>query len=123
MPPTAESTTVADTIESNAVAGRKRITAAWVIEGKKAQGKHDVFLSHNSEDKAEVEKIANQLLKVGIRPWLDKWDLIPGEIASATPGILLPWEMRINHLWTASNTPIIMSGIHKDDGICQLIVP
>jgi hypothetical protein len=29
--------------------------------------KYNVFLSHNFKDKAAVEKIAKQLLKVGIR--------------------------------------------------------
>ena len=50
-----------------------------MIKAKEAEGKFDVFLSHNSKDKGAVEKIAKQLLKVGIRPWLDKWNLVPGE--------------------------------------------
>ena len=41
---------------------------------------YDVFLSHNSKDKREVEAIAQALKKKGIRPWLDKWDLAPGDI-------------------------------------------
>jgi len=78
-PPTASSTKVAEAIDANAKAGRQRITAANVIKAKVAEGKYDVFLSHNSQDKDEVEKIARQLKKVGLRPWLDKWDLIPGD--------------------------------------------
>ncbi|ADO75630.1 TIR domain-containing protein [Stigmatella aurantiaca] len=39
----------------------------------------DVFLNHNSQDKPLVEKLAHRLLEQGIRPWFDKWDLIPGE--------------------------------------------
>ncbi len=47
---------------------------------------YDVFLSHNSEDKAQVEKLAARLArKAGIRPWLDKWNLIPGD----------PWQPAI----------------------------
>jgi hypothetical protein len=39
-----------------------------------------VFLSHNSEDKNSVEKIAIFLEdKANLKPWLDKWTLIPGE--------------------------------------------
>lgn len=38
-----------------------------------------MFLSHNSKDKDAVEEIARKLKSKGIRPWLDKWDLIPGE--------------------------------------------
>lgn len=77
--PTSSGSNVSGGMESNSSAGRQRITAGRVIQGKEEQGKHDVFLSHNSKDKAAVEEIAEGLLKVGIRPWLDKWDLIPGE--------------------------------------------
>lgn len=38
----------------------------------------DVFLCHNSADKAAVKKIGKMLMKKGIRPWLDEWNLIPG---------------------------------------------
>ncbi len=40
---------------------------------------HDVFLSYNSEDHKAVEQIAVYLAdKAGLRPWLDKWELVPG---------------------------------------------
>jgi small GTP-binding protein len=80
--PTRATETVAARINADATIGRKRMTAGLVIESKKAEGKYDVFLSHNSKDKAAVEKIAKRLLKVGIRPWLDKWDLSPGDTLS-----------------------------------------
>jgi hypothetical protein len=38
----------------------------------------DVFLCHNSKDKDEVKKVARQLQKHGIHPWLDEWELPPG---------------------------------------------
>jgi len=41
--------------------------------------RYDVFLSHNSADKPAVEELARRLVKEGIQPWLDKWNLIPGE--------------------------------------------
>ena len=44
-----------------------------------AQSGYDVFLSHNSKDKAAVEEIAKRLKSVGIRPWFDKWDLAGGD--------------------------------------------
>lgn len=78
-PPTKAGASVAQRMDVNARVGRKRITAAWVIKGKEAQGRYDVFLSHNSKDKAAVEKIAKKLKSVGIRPWFDKWDLAPGD--------------------------------------------
>jgi len=69
-------------MDSNAKTGRQRLTAAWVIKAKKSEGKFDVFLSHNSRDKPEVEKIAKRLQAVGLRPWLDKWNLTPGDTIS-----------------------------------------
>jgi len=40
----------------------------------------DVFLSHNSADKPAVEAIAQKLKDASLRPWLDKWNLIAGEV-------------------------------------------
>ena len=40
----------------------------------------DVFLCHNSEDKAAVIQIAEQLQRNGLKPWLDVWELQPGAI-------------------------------------------
>ncbi len=39
----------------------------------------DVFLCHNSQDKPEVIKIAQQLKQRGLKPWLDIWELPPGQ--------------------------------------------
>jgi hypothetical protein len=41
-------------------------------------GQFDVFLSHNDLDKPVVERIAEQLRRAGLRPFLDVWDLTPG---------------------------------------------
>lgn len=41
--------------------------------------KYDVFLSHSSHDKPIVEKLAKWLSAIGIRPFLDRWHLVPGE--------------------------------------------
>jgi small GTP-binding protein len=80
--PTAAAELVAAQIDTDAKVGRQRMTAAYVVKAKEVQGKFDVFLSHNSKDKAAVEKIAKRLLAVGIRPWLDKWNLAPGDTIS-----------------------------------------
>jgi WD40 repeat protein len=45
----------------------------------------DVFLSHNSNDKPLVEALAHSLVAEGIQPWLDKWNLIPGD----------PWQTAV----------------------------
>ncbi|NOU12133.1 MAG: TIR domain-containing protein [Nitrospira sp.] len=44
----------------------------------------DVFLCHNSEDKAEIRHIADELLRRGIRPWLDEREIRPGQLWQAT---------------------------------------
>jgi hypothetical protein len=38
----------------------------------------DVFLCHNSEDKPTVREIARELVKKGVRPWLDEEQIRPG---------------------------------------------
>ncbi|KFA88196.1 TIR domain-containing protein, partial [Archangium violaceum] len=46
----------------------------------------DVFLSHNSQDKASVEALAERLRsEAGLQPFLDKWHLVPG--TSWQPGL------------------------------------
>jgi small GTP-binding protein len=80
--PTAAAESIAAKIDTDAKAGRQRMTAGWVIRAKNDENKFDVFLSHNSKDKAAVERIAKRLLSVGIRPWLDKWNLSPGDTVS-----------------------------------------
>ncbi len=49
---------------------------------REPQHPFDVFLCHNSQDKEEVRNIAKSLQKLGLRPWLDEWELRPG----------LPWQ-------------------------------
>jgi hypothetical protein len=45
-----------------------------------SEKRYDVFLSYNSEDRDAVEQIAVYLADcTGLKPWLDKWKLIPGE--------------------------------------------
>ena len=38
----------------------------------------DIFLSYNSADKALVESVAQKLQTEDLKPWLDKWCLVPG---------------------------------------------
>jgi energy-coupling factor transporter ATP-binding protein EcfA2 len=45
----------------------------------------DIFLSHNSADKGLVEGMAETLQAEGLKPWLDKWCLVPGQ----------PWQQEM----------------------------
>ena len=40
----------------------------------------DVFLCHNSEDKAEIRLIADELIRKGLNPWLDEREILPGTV-------------------------------------------
>lgn len=40
----------------------------------------DVFLCHNSEDKPEIRRIAEQLSSRGLKPWLDEKEIRPGKL-------------------------------------------
>lgn len=40
---------------------------------------YDVFLSHNSRDKPQVRKLAEQLKRAGLRVWFDEWVIKPGD--------------------------------------------
>ena len=44
----------------------------------------DVFLCHNSEDKAEIRQIADELLRRSYKPWLDEREILPGQLWQAT---------------------------------------
>jgi hypothetical protein len=39
-----------------------------------------VFLSHNSQDKPTVQRIAEKLRDAGLEPWLDRWYLAGGDV-------------------------------------------
>lgn len=58
------------------------------------------FLSHNSQDKSLVEKIGYKLLSNGIKPWLDKWNLIPGD----------PWQEAIEEVLDECDSCVVFIG-------------
>ena len=60
----------------------------------------DVFLSHNGADKATVEQLAHRLEAAGLKPFLDKWHLIPGE----------PWQEALEAALDASATVAVFVG-------------
>lgn len=52
-------------------------TLTTCVDGPVAR-QFDVFLSYNSCDRADVERIAERLKRAGLEPWLDRWSLTPG---------------------------------------------
>lgn len=61
-----------------------------------------VFLSHNRLDKSVVEQLALRLEKEGIHPWLDKWNLIPGN----------PWQEAIESALNRCESCAVFFGLH-----------
>lgn len=57
---------------------RDHETAASILQGKVATEDFDVFLAHNSHDRAEAETIAQELRRRGLYPWLDYEQIPPG---------------------------------------------
>lgn len=42
--------------------------------------RYDVFLSHNTQDKPQVRRLAERLKAAGVRVWLDEWVIQAGDI-------------------------------------------
>jgi hypothetical protein len=67
-----------------------------------------VFLSYSRVDKVSVEKIARKLQENGIDPWLDQWNLIPGE----------PWQPAIEEALKKVSAVAVFIG-QTDSGAWQ----
>src|SRR5271166_79797 len=61
---------------------------------------YEVFLSHSSPDKPAVEELARRLKREGIEPFLDKWNLIPGQ----------PWQEALEEALTRSASCAVFIG-------------
>ncbi len=60
----------------------------------------DIFLSHNGADKPAVEALAQRLLAAGFKPWLDSWNLIPGD----------PWQEGLEEALDTCGTCAVFLG-------------
>ncbi len=55
-------------------------SASLVVVDDEIKTRPRVFLSHASEDKADfAEPLGRALASLGISPWLDKWEIRPGD--------------------------------------------
>ena len=64
-----------------------------------SSARYDVFLSHSKVDKPRVEELARRLKQAGIEPFLDKWNLVPGD----------PWQEALEAaLSTAPPAPSLL---------------
>lgn len=53
--------------------------AAQRVQQQRDAGRFDVFLCHHSADKPAVRQLGRSLIAQGILPWLDEWELPPGQ--------------------------------------------
>jgi hypothetical protein len=65
-----------------------------------SEATYDVFLSHATHDKPQVEELARRLMAEGLKPFLDKWHLIPGE----------PWQEALEEALDRSRTFSVFLG-------------
>lgn len=63
----------------------------------------DVFLSYNGKDKDFVETVAQLLVDAGVKPFLDKWHLVPGD----------PWQEALEKALDQSKSVAVFLGAHE----------
>jgi hypothetical protein len=56
----------------------QRESGSGTADARARPGAFDVFLSYNSRDRAQVLRLARQLKRARLEPWLDRWALTPG---------------------------------------------
>jgi hypothetical protein len=76
------------------------MSAAMALSIGSVVQRFDVFLSHNSRDRAVVGRIAQRLKQAGLEPWLDKWSLTPGG----------EWQRELGQGLDASSTCAVFVG-------------
>src|SRR5919112_6408979 len=64
------------------------------------QVRFNVFMSYSTPDKPLIEDLARRLVREGIEPWLDTWNLIPGE----------PWQPEIERALAGCATCAVLIG-------------
>ncbi len=89
-------------------AQHKETINTFLIEAIVARANHflsvqfDVFLCHNGKDKADVKEIGKQLKDIGILPWLDEWELPPGQ----------PWQRLLEQQIAQVRSAAVFVGQH-----------
>ena len=76
------------------------LTKSTTSSAMAAAAIYDVFLSHASPDKPAVEELARRLSAESLKPFLDRWHLVPGE----------PWQEALEEALTQSQTFAIFLG-------------
>jgi Novel STAND NTPase 1 len=81
----------------------------------------DIFLSHNSADKAFVESLAQKLQSKGLNPWLGVVDKILNDVANQ-PGALPLLEHALLELWKRrQGRTLTLEGYRESGGVTGAI--
>jgi len=67
-----------------------------------ATGGVDVFISYNSKDHALVTEVAEGLAGLGLKPFLDRWDLAPG----------MRWRPELERVLASCRSVLVVIGPH-----------
>ncbi len=94
-------------IDADAREAMSRQLAVTAIQGKKRANRYDTLLSYASVDAPQVLWLAESLQALGLRPWLDLWEVRPDQVQPAIPG---DFQTRLVHVGSAV---ICMSGASK----------
>jgi hypothetical protein len=70
------------------------------LDRKRAAGEFDVFLCYNWADRPAVKRLAQRLKECGILPWLDAWELPPGQ----------PWQPLLERQITTIKSAAVFVG-------------
>jgi len=98
--PSATSEAAVSAMNRNADEQRDRNVAETRLKGKIETGDFDVFLCHNSRDKAQVMAIGERLKGRGILPWLDTWEIRPGR----------RWQHELRHVIKSVKSAAVFIG-------------
>jgi len=104
---------VVKAMESAADRERDRRVSDMVLRGKEETGEYDVFLCYNSRDRQAVEQIASRLKEKKVRPWLDIWDLRPGD----------RWIDKLAEIISSVNPAAVFVGPHQTGQYRNLEIP
>ena len=78
--PSKESSATIDGMNRQAEVGQRLASLKTTIDRRQDDGRFDLFLCHNSQDKPSVREFATDLRDLGLLGWIDEEQLLPGDV-------------------------------------------
>ena len=82
---------------------------------------YDIFLPHNSAARKAVEVIARRLVEAGLIPWLDTWNLVPGEQRQEAIETTRRLSQEEGLLVGTSSGANVFAALHVDNGRNRIV--